>query len=97
MQGEEGKADVYFDDADWWKIRSDKKETSCTQVNTNTLYQSINYLMVPHNTQFQFRSIKLAKYTTEVNMSVPRSEVYMLLHKMIPTSIQRPNPSHRVY
>ena len=28
MQGEEGKADVYFNDGDWWKIRSEKKETS---------------------------------------------------------------------
>lgn len=86
MQGEEGKADVYFDDGDWWKIRSDKKETSeplrytkpCSQVNT-TLHINlyiIKYMMVPHNTQFQCRSIKLAKYLAELNVSVPRSEVY---------------------
>lgn len=27
-KGEEGRADVYFNDWDWWKSRSDKKETS---------------------------------------------------------------------
>lgn len=71
-----GEADVYFNDGDWWKIRSDKKETSevynlepCTQVNTNTSYRSINiHMIVPHNTQFQCRSIKWTKYLAEVNV-----------------------------